>query len=153
MSEFRTVAKAGDIPEGQGRCFALDGTMVGVFLDQGRYFAINDFCPHMGASLSEGYVENGAVMCPWHAWRFSLCDGTWLDNSKSSIRTPCYEVRVEGDQIQVRMPAPIPAPAKPDNGSTPDSPANTKAGTSADASMGSEPVGDEHGTAEPDDAR
>lgn len=107
--EFQTVARTGDIPEGQGRCFSVNGTMVGVFLDQGRYFAINDFCPHMGASLAEGYVENGAVMCPWHAWRFSLCDGTWLDNSKSSIRTNSYPIRVEGDLIQVSVPNPTPA--------------------------------------------
>jgi nitrite reductase (NADH) small subunit/3-phenylpropionate/trans-cinnamate dioxygenase ferredoxin subunit len=51
-------------------------------------------------------VEQDAVMCPWHAWRFSLTDGTWLDNSRSGIRTACYEVRVEGDEIQVRVSAP-----------------------------------------------
>lgn len=106
MSEFHTVAKVGDIPEGQGRSFALGGTMVGVFLSGGRYLAINDFCPHMGASLADGYVENDAVSCPWHAWRFSLVDGTWLDNSKSGIRSACYEVRVEGTEIQVRIASP-----------------------------------------------
>ena len=101
---FQTVAQIGDIPEGEGRCFRIQDTMVGVFLDRGNYFAINDFCPHMGASLSEGYVENGAVMCPWHAWRFALADGTWLDNSKSSIRTQTYEVRILGNEIQVSVP-------------------------------------------------
>ncbi len=105
MSGFTTVAKVGDIPEGQGRCFAVNGTMVGVFLDQGNYFAINDFCPHMGASLSEGHVEDGAVMCPWHAWRFRLCDGAWLDNTKSNIRSASYELRIEDGQIQVNVPA------------------------------------------------
>ena len=104
MSEFQTVAKVGEIPEGQGRSFAVNGTMVGVFLSQGRYLAINDFCPHMGASLADGHVEDDAVMCPWHAWRFSLKDGTWLDNSRSKIRSACYEVRVEDGAIQVKVP-------------------------------------------------
>jgi len=112
MSDFQTVAKVGDIPEGQGRAFPLNGTMVGVFLSAGRYLAINDFCPHMGASLADGHVEDNAVMCPWHAWRFSLQDGTWLDNSRSGIRTACYEVRVEGDAIQVRFPPPSAAADK-----------------------------------------
>ena len=106
MQEFQTVARVGDIPEGQGRSFAVNGTMVGVFLSQGRYLAINDFCPHMGASLADGHVEDDAVMCPWHAWRFSLTDGTWLDNSKSKIKSACYEVRIEGDAIQVSVPRP-----------------------------------------------
>ena len=78
MEEFQTVAKVGDIPEGTGRSFAVNGTMVGVFLSQGRYLAINDFCPHMGASLADGHVENDAVMCPWHAWRFSLNEAQML---------------------------------------------------------------------------
>ena len=107
MSEFQSVARVGEIPEGQGRAFAVNGTMVGVFLSQGRYLAINDFCPHMGASLADGHVEDDAVMCPWHAWRFNLRDGTWLDNSKSSIRSACYEVRLDGDQIQVSVPKPL----------------------------------------------
>ena len=106
MPEFQTVAKVGDIPEGQGRSFAVHGTMVGVFLSQGKYLAINDFCPHMGASLADGSVEDDAVMCPWHAWRFSLKDGTWLDNSRSHIKSACYEVRIEGNEIQVSVPQP-----------------------------------------------
>ena len=109
MSEFQSVAKVGDIPEGQGRSFAVNGTMVGVFLHNGDYFAINDFCPHMGASLAESPVsEDGSVMCSWHAWCFSIKDGTWLDNSKSGIKTPTYEVRIDGSDIQVSVPPPPP---------------------------------------------
>ena len=104
MPDFQSVARTGEIPEGQGRCFPVQGTLVAIFLENGRYFAINDFCPHMGASLAEGTVMDGAVMCPWHAWRFRLCDGAWLDNLKGAVRTASYEVRVEGDEIQVRLP-------------------------------------------------
>lgn len=106
MSDFQTVAKDGEIPEGQGRCFPVNGTMVGVFQENGQYFAINDFCPHMGASLSDGHVEDGAVMCPWHAWRFRLSDGAWMDNQKSGICSATYEVRVEDGEIQVCVPPP-----------------------------------------------
>ncbi len=104
MAEFQSVAKVGAVPEGQGRAFSVAGKIVAVFLLDGEYFAINDFCPHMGASLASGYVENGAVMCPWHAWRFGVKDGLWLDNPKSNLRTPTYQVRVEGDLIQVLVP-------------------------------------------------
>ncbi|MCH2209752.1 MAG: Rieske (2Fe-2S) protein [Fuerstiella sp.] len=106
MSDFQTVAKVGDIPPGQGRCFPVHGTMIGVFNENNQYFAINDFCPHMGASLSDGHVDDGAVMCPWHAWRFRLSDGVWLDNMKSEIRTSTYDVRVEDGDIQVNVPPP-----------------------------------------------
>lgn len=102
MSQFHKVAKVGAVPEGEGRAFAVEGRMVGVFLIDGEYFAINDLCPHMGASLASGCVEDGAVMCPWHAWRFSVQDGTWLDNPK--IRTDSYPVRVQGEMIEVQFP-------------------------------------------------
>ena len=102
MSEFQTVAKVGEIPEGEGRAYLVGDRMVAVFLVNGEYSAINDVCMHMGASLATGYVENGAVTCPWHAWRFCVKEGTWLDNPRAKIRQDCYEVRVVGNEIQVR---------------------------------------------------
>lgn len=101
MAEFTTVAKVGEIPEGEGVAFAVNERMVAVFNDGGNYLAIDDMCPHMGASLAGGPLEDGIVACPWHAWRFKICDGTWCDNPKISIDS--FEVRVEDNEIQVRV--------------------------------------------------
>jgi nitrite reductase/ring-hydroxylating ferredoxin subunit len=101
-SDFVTVAKVGDIPQGEGRAFAVSGRMVAVFNEEGKFSAIDDFCPHMGASLAGGYLEGGIVTCPWHAWRFCIHDGKWCDNPK--IKIDAFEVRVEGDEIQVKVP-------------------------------------------------
>ena len=100
-SEFITVARVGDIPDGQGQAFAVSGRMVAVFNESGKYSAIDDFCPHMGASLAGGYLEMGVVSCPWHAWRFGIKDGTWCDNPK--VKIDAFEVRVEGDEVQVKV--------------------------------------------------
>ena len=102
MSDFTTVARVGDIPEGDGASFAVNGRMVAVFHANGSYHAIDDVCPHMGASLATGRLEEGVVTCPWHAWRFSVCDGTWRDNPRLKVDT--FDVRVEGGEIQVRVP-------------------------------------------------
>jgi nitrite reductase (NADH) small subunit/3-phenylpropionate/trans-cinnamate dioxygenase ferredoxin subunit len=108
MAEFTSVAKVGDIPEGEGRAFPVNGAIVAIFNIGGEYTAVSDTCPHMGASLSSGYVEGTAVMCPWHAWRFCVKDGTWLDAPQAKIRLNSYEVRLEGDEIQVHVPDPPP---------------------------------------------
>jgi nitrite reductase (NADH) small subunit/3-phenylpropionate/trans-cinnamate dioxygenase ferredoxin subunit len=108
MAEFVSVAKLGEIPEGEGRAFPVNGTMVAVFHVKGEYTAVSDTCPHMGASLASGYVEGTAVMCPWHAWRFCVKDGTWLDAPQAKIRLNSYEVRIVGDDIQVLVPDPSP---------------------------------------------
>jgi nitrite reductase (NADH) small subunit/3-phenylpropionate/trans-cinnamate dioxygenase ferredoxin subunit len=119
MSEFQTVAKVGSIPPGTGRAFPVDGRVIAVFNDQGTYRAIDDFCPHMGASLASGDLEDSIVTCPWHAWRFDTRDGTWCDNRK--IKISSYEVRLLGDDIQIKVEKPTkpasdhpPALAQPD---------------------------------------
>jgi len=83
-----------------------------VFNRGGEYFAIDDICPHMGASLGAGQMDGeGVITCPWHAWRFAACDGTWCDNPR--IKIDSFEVRVVDDEIQVRaVPRPRPRPEK-----------------------------------------
>lgn len=112
-TEFTTVAKVGEIPEGQGNAYAVNGRMVAVFCEGGNYFAIDDFCPHMGASLAGGYVEKGIVSCPWHAWRFCIHDGKWCDNPR--IKIDAFETRVQGDEVQVRVLPKAPPPGTPGN--------------------------------------
>ena len=105
MSDFVTVAKVGAIADGQGGTFAVGQRLVAVFNRGGTYHAIDDLCPHMGGSLGAGSMDGGGVVtCPWHAWHFSVCDGTWCDNPR--IKIGCYPVRVEGDEVQVSVARP-----------------------------------------------
>lgn len=99
--EFVTVARVGEIPEGRGRTVLVGEKLIALFHEGGAYHAIDDMCPHMGASLSEGSVSAGVVTCPWHAWRFRISDGTWCDNPR--IKIAAYETRIVGDEIQVRL--------------------------------------------------
>ena len=102
MAEFVTVAKESEIPEGTSKAFTIDQKTIAVFHRPGGIWcAIDDYCPHMGASLAEGTVEDGVVECPWHAWQFRLNDGTWVNSPK--LKIGCYEVRVEGNDIQVKV--------------------------------------------------
>jgi nitrite reductase (NADH) small subunit len=100
MSEYVTVAKVGALADGQGGTFRVGERLVAVFNRGGTFHAIDDVCPHMGASLGAGYMdEQGVVTCPWHAWHFSVCDGTWCDNPR--IKIDVFDVRVVGDEVQV----------------------------------------------------
>ena len=108
MAEFQSACKASELAEGEGRTVAAGGKLIAVFRENGQFYAIDDVCPHMGASLASGYLENGIVTCPWHAWRFGIHDGGWCDNPKSKI--DAFEVRVEGDEVQVRVPPKLTTP-------------------------------------------
>lgn len=99
QTQFVTVAKVGEIAPGSGGTFNVGERLVAVFNSDGEYLAIDDLCPHMGASLGAGGVEDGVVACPWHAWRFRVSDGTWCDNPR--IKIDSFDVRIQGDEIQV----------------------------------------------------
>ena len=101
MNPFHTVCRVEDLAEGEGKTVEAAGKLLAVFLLQGQVYAIDDVCPHMGASLAGGYVENGTVTCPWHAWRFRLADGAWADNPR--LKIGCYPVRVENGVVQIQL--------------------------------------------------
>jgi nitrite reductase (NADH) small subunit/3-phenylpropionate/trans-cinnamate dioxygenase ferredoxin subunit len=101
MAEFQVVARVGDLAEGTSKTIVVGRKLIALFLYEDRYYAIDDVCPHMGASLSEGEVERGIVTCPWHGWRFRLADGVWADNPR--LKIGCYPVRVVDKEIQVQV--------------------------------------------------
>src|SRR5260370_29777860 len=110
MPAFYTVCRVDEVPDGEGKTVVVGQKLIAVFRHEGNYFAIDDSCPHMGTSLSGGWVDQGIVTCPWHAWRFRLADGAWADNPR--IKIGCYPVRVVGDDIQVEIEDQPPTPEK-----------------------------------------
>lgn len=103
MSKLHKVCKLEELPEGSVKTLEIGEKIVGIYHHDGKFFAIDDFCPHMGASLCGGHVENETVTCPWHAWRFRLNDGAWADNPR--IKIACYNVTVVADEVFVETPA------------------------------------------------
>ena len=99
--EFYPVCRVSELAEGEARMVQAADKLIAVFRHEGQYFAIDDTYPHMGDSLSRGYVEKGIVTCPWHAWRFRLADGAWADNPR--IKIGSYPVRVVDGEIQVEV--------------------------------------------------
>jgi nitrite reductase (NADH) small subunit/3-phenylpropionate/trans-cinnamate dioxygenase ferredoxin subunit len=101
MAEFRTVCKLSELNSETGKTVAVGSRLVALFLVDGQPCAIDDVCPHMGASLGAGEVENGVVTCPWHGWRFRVTDGTWADNPR--IKIAIFPVRVVGEDVQIQI--------------------------------------------------
>ena len=105
MSQWVRIVPASEMPaEGGVKAFEAQGTAICVARVHGRLAALNDVCPHQGASLSEGVIEDGRVVCSWHGWSFDPQTGAELSilwAVRRSIRcvwmaTMCF-VRCEGD--------------------------------------------------------
>ncbi|MCZ2344319.1 MAG: Rieske 2Fe-2S domain-containing protein [Bacteroidales bacterium] len=102
MSQRIPVGLIDDIPDGSNTFVEVNGKDVAVFRVGDQFYAIDDMCPHAGASLSGGHLEDGVVTCPWHYWRFRLTDGAWADNPR--VKIGCYPVHVVGDKIELEVP-------------------------------------------------
>ncbi|HEY0943825.1 MAG TPA: aromatic ring-hydroxylating dioxygenase subunit alpha [Opitutaceae bacterium] len=76
---WQPVALASTLPPGGVTGYRLlDTELVVARFSDGRLLAADVACPHKGARLSAGCFHDGALMCPYHGWRFSS-DGACLD--------------------------------------------------------------------------
>jgi nitrite reductase (NADH) small subunit/3-phenylpropionate/trans-cinnamate dioxygenase ferredoxin subunit len=103
MSEFVAVARLADLSEGTGKTVSIKGRLVALFLVQGQVHAIDDACPHMGASLADGRVCDQIVACPWHGWRFRVTDGVWVDAPKSGRGVASYPTRIQNGVVELQV--------------------------------------------------
>jgi 3-phenylpropionate/trans-cinnamate dioxygenase ferredoxin subunit len=97
---FVTVAKVGEIPEGGVKVVRLEDQSVAVFHVGGAYYALEDVCTHDGGPLAEGTLDGDVIECPRHGARFDVRTGAVLC-LPATTPVPTYEVRVEGDEIQL----------------------------------------------------
>ncbi len=74
---------------------------VAVFLHEGRVYALDNRCPHMGFPLSRGSCSEGIVICYWHYARFDLASGGTFDPFADDVRT--YPVEVREGQVWVDL--------------------------------------------------
>ncbi len=102
------VGRVEDIRPGSSRLLRVAGRDIAVFAVDGEFFAIANECPHHGASLVEGRVRNGNVLCPWHAWHVSLKTGECFEAPYRPAQT--YPTEVRNGQLLVLVPRSLPAP-------------------------------------------
>lgn len=100
---FVRVAEVSEVPPGTCKAVDVRGVKVALCNVDGAFFAVQDTCPHMGASLTEGKLLAGEclISCPWHAWEFRLDTGDWTASPGAGTRLERYEVRLEGEDVLV----------------------------------------------------
>ena len=102
--EWITVATKADLPNGSRRILEIDGEPVAVFNIAGEYYAIADVCSHDDGPVAEGESVDYEIECPRHGARFDVRNGKVL-SFPAIVDIPSYQVRLEGDEIQISFPA------------------------------------------------
>ena len=56
---------------------------------EGKQYSILRYCKHQGADLSQGWIENGCLVCPRHRWHYDLNNGGKCTTNPNSIEAIC----------------------------------------------------------------
>lgn len=97
---FHRVAAVGDVPLGCGIQVTIDHNDIALFNVGGEFFAIDDLCPHRGAALSQGFLEQDKVFCPLHCFDFNLKTGE--SQVASHLRVSTYPTKTENGDVFVQ---------------------------------------------------
>jgi nitrite reductase (NADH) small subunit len=102
MSEFVRIMSTAELPrEAEAREVPCAGKMLCIANVSGTIHAMDNICPHRGGPLGEGIVENGKVVCPWHAWAFDVVTGEAEHSPNTKV--DIYPIRIEGEDVLVNI--------------------------------------------------
>ncbi|MBX3296603.1 MAG: Rieske (2Fe-2S) protein [Acidobacteria bacterium] len=97
-----TVGRAEAVPPGRGATVQLkDGSEVALFNVGGRFFAIENFCPHKGYPLADSKLRGTTVECEFHGWKFDVTSGECFTKPQCSIDR--YDVTIEDGMIKLHV--------------------------------------------------
>ncbi|MBC8196303.1 MAG: Rieske 2Fe-2S domain-containing protein [Candidatus Marinimicrobia bacterium] len=93
------IANINEFNEQKVKIIIHDGTPIAVFKVENEFFAIDNRCPHRGASLGDGPIQDEIITCIWHSWKFSLKTGQAIENPNCFIKT--FPIIIDGDIIKL----------------------------------------------------
>ena len=101
MAEFKKILTKSELQPGSCKTVEQDGKVLALFNVGGKFYALDNTCPHRGGPLGEGDLSGNVVTCPWHGWQFNVVTGSSEVNPEMKLKQ--YEVREEGENILVSL--------------------------------------------------
>ena len=91
------VCTLAELVEQRTRVVSAGGRVILLVHHEGRVYALDNRCPHMGFPLSRGTVNEGILTCHWHHARFDLAGGCTFDPFADDVAS--FPVEVRGDDV------------------------------------------------------
>ncbi|QKZ11953.1 FAD-dependent oxidoreductase [Spirosoma sp. KUDC1026] len=96
------VCRVDDLADGQMKEVQVGDTDVLLARVDGQFYALHPKCTHYQAPLAKGLLTGTQLVCPWHNACFDVRNGHRLE-APALNGLPMHEVRIEGDQVFVRL--------------------------------------------------
>lgn len=114
------VAHASEIPEGERRIITHEGSEIGIFRWEGRFYAYENLCLHQGGPACEGVIMHKVeeeiapdrrfrglrfsadevhFVCPWHGYEYDLKTGECAGDRR--LRLKSYKVAQRADEVYI----------------------------------------------------
>jgi len=77
--------------DNQTSIFIQSGREYCIINQSGKIYALDNLCPHQGASLALGDIKGDEIICPLHQWKFNFKNGQCSVEKYSVER---YEVEI-----------------------------------------------------------
>jgi 3-phenylpropionate/trans-cinnamate dioxygenase ferredoxin subunit len=112
-SDQIAVGAVDELAPGQRKLAFINGRSIVLFNIEGTIHAIDNACPHNGASLASGQLEGRVLRCPAHGLRFDVRTGCMPGAGGLCLTT--FPVRAIDGKLFVSLdnpatrPAPVPA--------------------------------------------
>lgn len=116
MRTLIEVAEANELKDGSMKKIKFKNLEILLAKVDGKYYAVDNKCPHFGADLSKGKLEGPTIICPSHHSKFDLADGhviqwthwTGIKLSLVKVMRPpkalkVFAVKEEGNKILVSV--------------------------------------------------
>ena len=101
MANWVKLCAASEAPaSGEAKQVGVQGLAVCLANADGTLAAVDNVCPHRAGPLAEGWIEDGKIVCPWHAWGFDLKTGACKEEH-SQVRV--YALREDAGDLLIEL--------------------------------------------------
>jgi nitrite reductase/ring-hydroxylating ferredoxin subunit len=108
MVEFPTFQADGAVEicgvdhlwDGEMQAFRVGDTPIVLLRIDGRFHAYHGRCPHQGADLADGDLDDGLLTCAAHGWQFDATTGRGVNPQSAHLK--CFAVQVVERKVLVQ---------------------------------------------------
>jgi nitrite reductase/ring-hydroxylating ferredoxin subunit len=103
MGTFVKIAETSGIPENTIRLFKVKSYEILVANIDGKFYAFENQCPHMGYPLYLGSLDGKVLTCGFHYARFDVTTG----KSSGRVTDKClktYRVKIRDSSVLIELP-------------------------------------------------
>jgi nitrite reductase (NADH) small subunit len=98
------IARHHDLPLREGRVVVLGDQEIAMFNLGAQVLAVENRCPHRGGPLADGIITGSTIVCPLHAWKFSLESGKGANALSAERCVETFHTRIENGIVSLEFP-------------------------------------------------